>query len=256
MFLRPAYCCDCRGRRRRNRIAVTALVFIIAVAALAHGHAQPARTRPARTRAAATAHARGKAARAAAPSPPSQATAAGQDLDWTDFHGIQLPVSPAAGPRDASGGLASGFTDTPDGALLAAINIGVRTAAQWGPKVFVPTITRQVTGPGAAALLRAETSAYAALRAAAHVPAGQPAGRGYAAEVAYRIDAWTPAAATVDVVSSGPGSDGTTVLAATRIQVLWLHGDWRVLAPPGGNWAAAAVAISSLTGYTIFPGER
>ncbi len=180
----------------------------------------------------------------------------GQDLSWTDFHGIQLPVSPAAGPRRTTGGLASGFTDTPDGALLAAINIGVRTAAQWGPAIFAPTITRQVTGPDAPALLRADTSAYAALRAAAHLRAGQPAGRGYAAEVAYRFDAWTPAIATVDVVSSGPGSNGTTVLAVTRIQVLWQHGDWRVLAPPGGNWANSAAGLSSLTGYTIFPGER
>jgi len=27
MFLRPHYCCDCRGRRLRNRAAVTALVL-------------------------------------------------------------------------------------------------------------------------------------------------------------------------------------------------------------------------------------
>ena len=53
-----------------------------------------------------------------------------------------------------------------------------------------------------------------------------------------------------------PGSNGTTVLAVTRIQVLWQHGDWRVLAPPGGNWANSAAGLSSLTGYTIFPGER
>jgi hypothetical protein len=257
MFLRPAYCCDCRGRRRRNRIAVTALIFLIAVAALAHGRAQPARTRPARSRAATTPRPRVPRARPLSSSSPSQPpAAAGQDLGWTDFHGIQLPVSPAAGPRHTVSGLASGFTDTPDGALLAAINIGVRTAAQWGPAIFTPTITSQVAGPDQAALLHAATSGYAGLRAAAHVRAGQPIGRGYAAEVAYRFDAWTPAAATVDVVSAGPGSNGTTVLAATRIQVIWQRGDWRVLAPPGGNWAAAAVAISSLTGYTIFPGER
>ena len=257
MFLRPHYCCDCRGRLLRNRAAVTALVLFIAVAALARGHGHPARTRPARARATATARARARGARpASARSANSTPAAAGQDLSWSDFHGIQLPVSSAAGPRHTTGGLASGFTDTPDGALLAAINIGVRTAAQWGPAIFAPTITRQVTGPDATALLRADTSAYAALRAAAHLRAGQPAGRGYAAEVAYRFDAWTPAIATVDVVSSGPGSNGTTVLAVTRIQVLWQHGDWRVLAPPGGNWANSAAGLSSLTGYTIFPGER
>lgn len=182
--------------------------------------------------------------------------AAGQDLAWTDFHGIALPVSATAGPRESRRGLASGFADTPRGALLAAINIGVRTAAQWGPAIFGPTITRQVTGPDAATLLRADAGAYAQLRAAAHVRPGQPAGRGYATEAGYRFVAWSPAAATLDIVTAGPGDGGTTVLASTRIQVIWQGGDWRVVAPPGGDWASSATAISSLTGYTLFPAER
>ncbi len=182
--------------------------------------------------------------------------AAGQDLSWTGFHGIALPVSSTAGPRDTRGGLASGFADTPRGALLAAINIGVRTAAQWGTAIFGPTITRQVTGPEATALLRAQSIAYAQLRAVAHVRPGQPTGRGDAAEAGYRFVAYTPAEATVDIVTAGAGDGGTTVLASTRIQVIWQRGDWRVVAPPGGDWANSATAISSLTGYTIFPGER
>lgn len=182
--------------------------------------------------------------------------AAGQDLSWTDFHGIALPVSATDGPRDTHRGLASGFTDTPRGALLAAINIAVRTAAQWGPPIFGPTITRQVTGPDAAALLRADAGAYARLRAAAHVRPGRPAGRGDATEAGYRFVAYTPGRATVDIVTAGPGTGGTTVLAATTIQVVWQDGDWRVVAPPGGDWASAAAALSSLTGYTLFPGER
>lgn len=180
---------------------------------------------------------------------------AGQGVSWADFHGIELPVSAHDGPHNARGGLAWGFADTPRGALLAAINIGVRTAALWGPDIYQPTITYQVTGPDADSLLKADTSDYAALRAAASVPAGQPAGRGYAVEAAYRFTAWSPADATVDVVTEGPGSSGATVLAATRIEVLWRRGDWRVVAPPGGDWANAASSISSLTGYTTFPGE-
>lgn len=53
-------------------------------------------------------------------------------LRWADYHGVQLPGSPLAGPRQAAGGLARGFADTPLGALLAAVNIGVRANAQWG----------------------------------------------------------------------------------------------------------------------------
>ena len=170
---------------------------------------------------------------------------------------MQLPVSASAGPRDTRGGLASGFADTPRGALLAAINIGVRTAAQWGTAIFGPTITRQVTGPDAAALLHAEETAYAQLRAAARVRAGpaRRAGlRGRDRLPVRRLDTRPPRPWTSS--PPGPASNGTTVLASTRIQVLWLRGDWRVVAPPGGNWANAAIAISSLTGYTIFPGER
>ena len=168
---------------------------------------------------------------------------------------MRLPVSATAGPRDTRGGLASGFADTPQGALLAAINIGVRTAAQWGSAIFVSTITRQVTGPDTRALLHAEETAYAQLRATAHVRAGQPAGQAHAAEDGYRFAAWSPAAATVEVLTVGSTASGTTVLAATRVQVVWRRGDWRVVAPPGGNWANAATAISSPLGYTIFPGE-
>ena len=59
----------------------------------------------------------------------------------------------------------------------------------------------------------------------------------------------------MDIVTEGPGSGGTTVMVSTRVEVLWLHGDWRVVAPPGGNWANSATALSSLTGYTAFPSE-
>jgi hypothetical protein len=269
MFFRSAWCCDCRARRRRTRLAITVLI-LIAFAALARGHApflhtlhshrsahtRTAHHRPARSTAAAAVPGRSPEARTAPAISPRALAAASQSLTWTDFHGIQLPVSVSDGPHDTRGGLASGFTDTPRGALLAAINIGVRTAAQWGPAIFRPTITRQVTGPDAAALLRAETAAYAQLRAAAHVRPGQPAGRGYAVEAAYRFVAWNAASSTIDIVSAGPGSNGTTVLASTRIQVTWQQGDWRVVAPPGGDWRNSAAAISSLTGYTIFPGER
>jgi hypothetical protein len=257
MLTRSPWCwCHACWVRRRRRVALTLVILIIGAAVLARGHAQPHRARPAPARTVPAPGLSARTRRAPAATPGAALAAAGQDLTWTDFHGIALPVSASAGPRDTRGGLASGFADTPRGALLAAINIGVRTAAQWGTAIFGPTITRQVTGPDADALLRAEASAYAQLRAAAHVRAGQPTGRGYAAEAGYRFVAWSPADTTVDIVTAGPSATGTTVLASTRIQVIWQGGDWRAVAPPGGNWASAANAISSLTGYTIFPGER
>ena len=176
-------------------------------------------------------------------------------LQWSDYHGVELPSSPAAGPRDTTGGLASGYSDTPLGALLAALNIGARANAQWGPSIYIPTIQDQVTGPDAAALLASCQSGYSQAAQAAHVTGGGPLGDAYVTEEAFRWVAYTPADATLDLVSAGPGSQGVTVMAVTRIEVLWSGGDWRVIAPPGGDWGNAAQRLSSLSGYTIFPGQ-
>ena len=258
MSARNPWCWCWQCRRRRRRRFTTGLAILIALVGLAANqssqshHATPA---PARTTPAPRPSSAGPKHRASATSTAALESDAGQNLTWVDFHGMRLPVSATAGPRDTRGGLASGFADTPQGALLAAINIGVRTAAQWGGAIFVPTITRQVTGPAALALLHAEETAYAQLRAATHVRAGQPAGPGYATEDGYRFAAWSPVTATVEVLTIGPTASGATVLAATRVQVAWQRGDWRVVAPPGGNWANAGTAISSPVGYTIFPGR-
>ena len=62
--------------------------------------------------------------------------------------------------------------------MLAAVNIVVRTAAKWGPPIYQPTIRHQVTGPNTPALLAADASDYAAMRAATPVQHGQLAGAG------------------------------------------------------------------------------
>lgn len=174
-------------------------------------------------------------------------------LGWTDFGGIELPVSRSAGPYHVRRGLAWGFADTPLGALLAAVNIGVRANAQWGPGIFGPTIRHQVTGPGAATLLAGCRASYERAIQGAGVPAGQSLGRAYVAEEAFRWVTYTPADATVDIVSAGPGSQGTIVRAVTRIEVEWSGTDWEVIAPPGGDWGNSAAPLTSLSGYTRFP---
>jgi len=176
-------------------------------------------------------------------------------LRWGDFHGVELPVSPKAGPRHISAGLASGFADTPLGALLAALNIGVRANAEWGPAIFGPTIRHQVTGADAPALLASCRSAYDRASQAAHVLGGRPLGRAYVTEEAFRWVAYTPAGATVDLVSVGPGRESGLVRAVTRVEVVWGHGGWRVIAPPGGDWGNSAYPLFSLKGYTAFPGQ-
>jgi hypothetical protein len=85
------------------------------------------------------------------------------------------------------------------------------------------------------------------------VTGGQPLGDVQVTEEAFRWVTYTPAAAIIDLVSAAPGSQGTMVRASTQVQVVWDGGDWKVIAPPGGNWGSAATALSSLRGYTMFP---
>ena len=111
---------------------------------------------------------------------------------WSDFYGVELPVSAQAGPRELSGGTAAGFARTPLGALLAAVNIGVRANAQWGPRIFTPVIRGQVTGPDAAALLAGCKAAYDQAAQSAQVTAGQPLGTVEVTEQAFRWVTYTP----------------------------------------------------------------
>ena len=149
-----------------------------------------------------------------------------------------------------------GFAHSPLGALLAAVNIGVRANAQWGPRIFTAVIRGQVTGPDAAALLAACRAAYGQASRSDGVTGGQPLGDMDVTEEAFRWVTYTPAAAIIDLVSAAPGSQGTTVRASTQVEVVWDDGDWMVIAPPGGNWGSAATELSSLRGYIVFLGPE
>jgi hypothetical protein len=169
---------------------------------------------------------------------------------WVDYHGVALPASAQAGPHDTAHGLASGYADTPLGALLAAVNIGVRTSWELGPAIFQPTIQQQVTGPFEADMLSADLDSYGQGGA-------QTAGTGAdASEAGYLYVGYTPADATVDIVTEGAADDGSTVYAVTQIEVEWLGGDWNVVAPPGGDWGNDVVQVPSLDGYLLFPGQE
>jgi len=239
------------SRARRRTLTAAAVVMVIATVGLAVVLAQGGRD--------SGGPAPGRRPVAPASVPGTSATQLPQvslaELRWSNYHGVRLPSSPAAGPRDTGGGLASGYSDTPLGALLGALNIAVRANAQWGPDIFGPTIRDQVTGPDAAALLAGCQSDYGQASQAAHITGGRSLGNAYVTEQAFRWVSYTPADATVDLVNAGPGSQGATVRAVTQIQVTWDGADWKVIAPPGGDWGNSAALLTSLDGYTIFPGQ-
>ena len=241
--------------RTRHRLALPAAAAAIVILSAALTFALTARPSPssaAYSRPASSASSAGIAAGQAQPQLPQVSL---QGLRWSEFYGIELPFSVQSGPYDTRGGLAAGFAHSPLGALLAAVNVGVRANAQWGPAIFGPEIRGHVTGPGATALLAGCQAAYTQASQSEGVTGGRPLGDVDVAEEAFRWVAYTPASAVIDLVSAGPGSQGTTVRASTRLQVLWDRTDWVLVAPPGGSWPNSASVLSSLAGYTVFPGQ-
>ncbi|WP_026416343.1 hypothetical protein [Actinomadura oligospora] len=164
-------------------------------------------------------------------------------LVWRDFHGFRLPYSASDGPNAVADDRAAGFARSPLGALLAAIHVSVRSDPRWGLATATSTVNTQFVGPDRAGML-------ASINTAPLAP-GTP--HAYATLEAFRWQGYTPETASVDVVSAGPGDSDQVVRAATRIQLQWQDGDWRVVAPPGGTWLGSAAPVGSLDGYTRFP---
>ena len=241
------------GRHLMLPAAAVAVVLLGAGLAFALTGRSPASRSPA-----ATAPAPGSPAGAAGPGSlgqPQVPRVSLASVRWSGFYGVELPVSAQAGPYDTSGGMAAGFAHSPLGALLAAVNIGVRANAQWGPRIFTAVIRGQVTGPDAAALLAGCQAAYDQAAQSGQVTGGQPLGTVDVTEQAFRWITYTPAAAILDLAVAGPGASGATVRASVQMEVVWDGGDWKVVAPPGGDWGNSAAELSSLAGYTVFPGQ-
>ena len=241
-----------RGARRLILpAAAAAVIFLGTGLAFALTGRPPASPRPAAMATASPAGAAGSGSQGQ----PQVPRVSLDSVRWSSFYGVELPVSAQAGPYDTSAGVAAGFAHTPLGALLAAVNIGVRANVQWGPRIFTTVIRGQVTGPDAAALLTGCQAAYDQAAQSDGVTGGQPLGTVDVTEQAFRWITYTPAAAILDLVSAGPGSNGATVRASVQMEVVWDGGEWKVVAPPGGDWGNSAAELSSLAGYTAFPGQ-
>lgn len=217
--------------------------------ALGRGSARPAATaRPKTTRAPA-------ASTPTAPVPAIIPTVNLKGLHWANVDGLPVPVSPTAGPHHTAHGLASGFAHTPLGALMAAVNLPIRTNAPVGSNIFLPTIEHQVVGSNQPAMLAGTNATYAQELAQAKppVPAGSAAFRSFAVISGFRWTSYTPNVAIVHVVESGAGTGGQPIYGDARYELRWSGGDWRLVAPPTGNWRTVVTQVPSLTGYTLFP---
>lgn len=172
---------------------------------------------------------------------------------WTDLRGIALPVSARFGPADTIGGRATQFSHDWFGALLAAVHISARAEASAGPSVFRSTIGDQVVGVDADELLANVEANYRQRRATS----GEPLSNTPSALAGYRFDAVSDSTVSLRLAVAilNPGQLGA-VYVETRLEVRWLRGDWRLVAPPDGSWSTRSTVTASASGYTRFPARR
>jgi hypothetical protein len=173
------------------------------------------------------------------------------DVSWQRLCGIGLPVSARYGPHQRDGHRASGFARQPTGALLAALHLSVRVSPQPGPDVFVPTLAEQVTGPDATVLAHEVHAQYEQLQQQAQVWYGQQVCPIYGRFAGFLLDSHTSTAASLRLLIEAPGPGGGPALASVLVQLSWVDSDWRLVAPPRGDWARVRTLLpaSAAAGY-------
>lgn len=168
----------------------------------------------------------------------------GRDVSWRVLAGMDLPISQTAGPACLTDTRAACFTHSHDGAAMAAAHLLTRTFPFVGPAIFEPTIAEQVTGTGAPLLARLTRQAYETAATAAGIRDGAPIRADEGWIVGYRLDPGQDPAdldATVEVLVIGNG-EGLGYISY-EVRLVWLNGDWRLVAPAWGDWRSSAHAV-------------
>ena len=148
--------------------------------------------------------------------PPPDPNRAPADVRWQSWQGVALPIGGKDGPTtiDAT---ASGFTQTPQGAALAAIQHSVRMALSPDDTWTKVAARSLVTGPGKDSWVQA--------RVLVSVKGTDPS---VAPRIAgYKITNWSPDTTAVTVYTTYPDNS----VLASDATVSWTAGDWRLLLP-------------------------
>lgn len=164
-------------------------------------------------------------------------TGAPAGLVWHSVGGLALPFGSADGPRDidAEAGTAKGYSQTPQGAALAAYQIGSRIAL--GPSAAL------------AAVVDEQTVFDAAASADVKANRGDPepaALDGTSHPSAFKVLAFLPSQATVQYAMPNPMNGSYN---SYQFTVVWVDGDWKLVAP---NDTASAKALPGIDGFTPF----
>lgn len=165
--------------------------------------------------------------------------AAPADMQWRTVSGVSIPVSAVDGPTTTNGIVRSGYSQTPQGAVLAAIN-GQTALAVAGDRAW-PEVVNTVTAPGPG------RDEFAAARAGVTVTGTVPADTA-PSFVGFEVTDYQsdPLSAAVSIAQR-LGEDGP--LYSYPVALQWIADDWRIVLPTAEENIDAA-ELNTLDGYT------
>jgi len=166
-------------------------------------------------------------------------TAAPAGVTWWLVDGVALPFSATDGPRSTTGGVASGFSHSSAGALLACVQTALRIGTV-NPASQAGEVRAMVIGAGKPALLASRP---------ATVPAVKPQ------QAAFRYLAYTPDRAVISLAwrVTDVASNSSRFVAVGELQMVWAGGDWRLVGD-GSQPPPPTGLDAQLTGYVPFGG--
>ncbi|OXM18370.1 hypothetical protein CBI33_27035 [Rhodococcus erythropolis] len=158
-----------------------------------------------------------------------------QGISWQRVDGVPLPFSASDGPTDISGALASGYTHTPQGAAVAALQISMRLI--FSPD-FAAVVNHQtsVSEDERRQLLTARSAQPSIDADAVGASTLQPA--------AFKVGDYSDAAATI--YFAYPTQTGSYRVARTAVE--WSGGDWKYT----GRMSSSAPELPDTTDLSTF----
>lgn len=173
-----------------------------------------------------------------APNDPQYLTAAPAGVNFQVVHGLQLPFSPVDGPRRVDGPVAAGYSHTPQGAALAAVQLVARLL--YAPD-YQQVVQQQSVIPSP---VQSQLVAYRNSRTQA---SDSDLAATVARTVAFKVDSFTPDQATIDVAFPNVnGAPGTYVTGPYTVD--WSGGDWKITDSSNSQ----SSTVNSLPGYTTW----
>jgi len=205
-----------RGLLVAGGAVVVLVVVAVLVVTLTRGGSDPAPSAGSTATPTATADpSAGQTSSSPAAGAAGDATAPPVSVSFSDVGGLQLPFSPVDGPTRVSGPIAAGYSHTPQGAALAAVQIGVRLL--YGPGYAQIIAAQSTFSPELQAQFIATRNGRAQLspddlRSLIRPVAG------------FQVVSYSPERAVIRVVTPHPS---TNDYRAGSVFVEWADGDWK-----------------------------